>query len=245
MAESTPHFAPLVVLLFLGAGFVTAVCLLISLYGAARRSKLYARIGGAAALGVISCYLLALCCVSVVSRKKVLPPGGWKYFCELDCHIGYSVSGVATTAAIGPDLQPTLALGQFIIVRLKIWFDPRTISPHRGDGPLTPNARRVVLVDAYDHAYAESPEGEAAAARTKNDAGPLRQPLRPGQSFEKDIVFDVPKGASGLRLLITEDDPETLLIVGHENSLLHSKIYLGLDSAPAIARKINLLAPHK
>jgi hypothetical protein len=27
------------------------------------------------------------------------------------------------------------------------------------------------------------------------DAGSLRQPLRPGQSFAKDLVFDVPKDA--------------------------------------------------
>lgn len=242
MAEATPHLAPIVVLLFLGAIFVTAVSLLILLYGVARRSKRYASIGGGAALSTISCYVLVLCGVSLVSSKKVLPPGGWKYFCELDCHIGYSVSGVATTAAIGPDLQPTPAQGQFVIVRLKMWFDPRTISPRRGDGPLTPNARRVVLVDSNEHAYAESPAGEAAIARTQNEAGPLRQPLRPGQSLAKDIVFDVPKAASGLRLLITEDDPETLLIIGHENSLFHRKIYLGLDSAPNITSKISPLA---
>ena len=242
MAENTPHLAPIVVLLFFGAVFVTTVSLLILLYGVARRSKRYASIGGRAALSVISCYLLVLCGVSLVSRKKVLPPGGWKYFCELDCHIGYSVSGVATTAAIGSDQQPTPAQGQFVIVRLKIWFDPRTISPHRGDGPLTPNARRVVLVDANEHAYAEFPLGAAAIARAQNEAGPLRQPLRPGQSFVRDIVFDVPRAASGLRLLITEDDPETILIIGHENSLFHQKIYLGLDSAPNITSKISPLA---
>jgi hypothetical protein len=73
----------------------------------------------------------------------------------------------------------------------------------------------------------------------------LRQPLRPGQSFAKDLVFDVPKDAPGLRLLITEDDPETLLIIGHENSLLHRKIYLSLDSAPRITREISPLAPSK
>ncbi len=241
MAESTPHLAPLVVLLFLGAVFVTAVSLLILLYGVARRSKRYASIGGCAALSVISCYMLVLCGVSLVSNEKVLPPGGWKYFCELDCHIGYSVSGVATTAAIGPDLLQSPAQGQFVIVRLKIWFDPRTISPHRGDGPLTPNARRVVLLDTNEHAYAEFPAGEAVIARAQNEAGPLRQPLRPDQSFARDIVFDVPKGASGLRLLIAEDDPETVLIIGHENSFFHRKIYLGLDSAPIITSKINLL----
>jgi hypothetical protein len=61
----------------------------------------------------------------------------------------------------------------------------------------------------------------------------------------KDLVFDVPKHTSGLRLLITEDDPETRLIIGHENSLLHKKIYLSLNSAPNITSEISPLASTK
>jgi hypothetical protein len=244
MAETTPHLAPIVVLLFLGAVFLTGVSLLLLLYGAARRSKRYARIGGGSALAVVACYALLLCGVSLASSEKVLPAGGWKYFCEIDCHIGYSVSGVATTGAIGPEMRQTSAHGQFVVVRLKVWFDEHTISPNRGDGPLTPNPRRVLLVDGNGHAYPESPEGEAELSRVNGQQAPLNQPLRPGQSFSKQLVFDVPKQAAGLRLLITEDDPETLLIIGHENSLLHRKIYLGLDSAPSITRGINPLPPN-
>lgn len=236
MAESTPHLAPIVVLLFLGAVFVTGVSLVVLLYGAARRSKLYTLIGGGATLTVVACYTLLLCAVSLASSEKLMPAGGWKYFCEIDCHIGYSVSGVQTTSVIGPEMRQTAAHGQFVIVRLKIWFDEHTISPNRGDGPLTPNARRIVLVDASGHTYAQSPEGQAELTRSNGDQGSLRRPLRPGQSFEKDFIFDVPEDAPGLRLLITEDDPESVLIIGHENSLLHRKIYLSLDSAPHISR---------
>jgi hypothetical protein len=243
MTETTPHWAPVVVLLFLGAVFVTAVSLLVLLYGAARRSKLYARIGGGAAVMVVACYVLLLCGVSLASSEKVLPVGGWKYFCEIDCHIGYSVSGVETTGALGTETPQTSARGQFVVVRLKVWFDERTISRNRGDGPLTPNRRRVVLEEANGRAYGQFPEREAELVRGKGQAGSLDEPLRPGQSFEKNLVFDVPKDAPGLRLLITEDDPETVLIIGHENSLLHRKIYLGLDSAPRIAREISLLTP--
>jgi len=245
MGESTPHLAPIVVLLFLGAVFLTGVSILVLLYGAARRSRLFAGIGGGCALMVIGGYVILLCGVSLASSEKVLPAGGWKYFCEIDCHIGYSVSSVGTAGAIGPELRPSSAHGQFVIVRLKVWFDEHTISPNRGDALLTPNARRVVLVDASGRTYAQFLQGEAELARVIGDAGPLRQPLRPGQSFAKDLVFDVPKDASGLRLWITEDDPESHLIIGHENSLLHKKIYLGLPAAPNIALEINPLAPHK
>jgi len=245
MAESTPHWAPIVVLLFLGTVFVTGVSLVVLLYGAARRSKRYAKIGGTAALTIVGCYLLLLCGVSLASSEKTLPPGGWKYFCELDCHIGYSVVGVQTTGVIGPAMKQESAHGQFVIVRLKVWFDEHTISRNRGDGPLTPNTRRIVLVDANRDTYLESSEAVAKLGRPNGDVGPLRQPLHPGQSFAKDLVFDVPRAAPGLRLLITEDDPETFLVIGHENSLLHRKIYLSLDSAPNIISQINSLESNR
>jgi len=69
MAETTPHLAPIVVLLFLGAVFLTGVSLLLLLYGAARRSKRYARIGGGSALAVVACYALLLCGVSLASSE--------------------------------------------------------------------------------------------------------------------------------------------------------------------------------
>src|ERR1700686_5302659 len=144
MAETTPHLAPIVVLLFLGAVFVTCVSLLVSLYGVVRRSKPYVRIGGGVALTVVAGYMLLLCGVSLASSEKVLPAGGWKYFCEIDCHIGYSVSGVHTTSVIGPEFRQESAHGQFVIVRLKVWFDEHTISPNRGEGRLTPKARSRV-----------------------------------------------------------------------------------------------------
>ncbi len=244
MVESTPHVAPIVVLLFLGTLFITGVSIVVLLYGAARRSKLYARIGAGAALVIVTCYVLLLCGVSLASSEKVLPVGGWKYFCEIDCHIGYSVSSVWTAASIGPELRPTVAHGQFVIVRLKAWFDEHTISPNRGDGPLTPNARRVVLVDSNGRTYEQSPEAESVLARAGGEQTSLRQPLRPGQSFMKELVFDVPRDSATLRLLITEDDPETRLIIGHENSLLHKKIYFSLDSAQNIAIAIKPLAPN-
>ncbi|MGB8473013.1 MAG: hypothetical protein WCE61_02875 [Candidatus Acidiferrum sp.] len=245
MTETTPHFAPIVVLLFLGTLFLIGVSVLVLLYGAVRRSKRFAAIGGTAVLTIVSCYLLLLCGVSLASSEKVVPQGGWKYFCEIDCHIGYSVSGMQTAAIIGPEGQGAVAHGQFVIVPLKVWFNENTISPTRGDGPLMPNARRVVLVDASGRMYTRSTEAEAELARVKREELPLRRALRPGQSFVKDLVFDIPRHASGLRLLITEDDPETRLIIGHENSLLHKKIYLGFDSAQNITSKINPLAATK
>ena len=44
------------------------------------------------------------------------------------------------------------------------------------------------------------------------------------------------KNARNLRLLITEDDPETRLVIGHENSLLREKIYFSVESAPRLVK---------
>lgn len=236
MSKFMPQFAPVVVLLFLGTLLLMGISFLVLFYGAARRSAFFAKLGAGAAIAIAAGYLLLLCGVSFASSEEILPPGGWKYFCEIDCHLAYSLEGAETVAALGPELQQISAQGKFVIVRAKTWFDERTISAHRGNGPLTPNRRKVILVDDTGRSFAPSPEGEAAFSRVGGNSTPLTQPLRPGESYSTDFVFDAPKDSRGLRLLITEDDPETRLVIGHENSLLHKKIYFGIDAAPPLSK---------
>jgi hypothetical protein len=236
MSEFTPHFAPIVVLLFLGAVLFAALSVLVLFYGAARRSKFYALVGATAAISVVAGYALLLCGVSLASSEKDLPPGGWKYFCEIDCHLAYSITGAHTAAVIGPEMQQTSAHGQFVIVRLKTWFDEHSISPRRGDGALAPNPRRVVLVDEAGRTFARSQEGEAALLLQGSSSTPLTESLRPGESYTTYLVFDIPKDARGSRLWIAEDDPESRLVIGHENSFLHKKIYLSLEATAASAK---------
>jgi len=235
MSEFTPHLAPIAVLLFLGSVLLTGASAIVFFYGALHMSRRIAAIGISSVLAVPASYLALLVAFSLASRERTLPPGGWKYFCEVDCHIGYSVAGMQTAAAIGPELQPVTARGEFVIVGLKVWFDESTISPTRGNGSLTPNVRRVVLVDDAGRSYGESSSGDAAFARAHGEQQPLSEPLRLGESFTRQIVFDVPRDARSLRLLITEDDPQSHLLVGHENSPFHKKIYLGLQTAPAMS----------
>ena len=236
MSEFVPHFAPIVVLLFLGTVLLIAASFLILLYGAVRRSAFLARLGLGAVVTIAFGYFILLTGISFASSEEVLPAGGWKYFCEIDCHLAYSLIGAQTTAVLGPEMQQVSARGKFVVVRVKTWFDERTISTHRGNGPLTPNARKVILVDDSERRFALSPEGQTAFARLAGESTPLTQPLRPGESYTTDFVFDVPMDARRLRLLITEDDAETRLVIGHENSPLHKKIYFSVDSAPPLAQ---------
>lgn len=230
MSAFMPHFAPIVVLLFLGTIFVLGISLLILFYGATRRSAFFAKFGAGTAAMIAAGYFLLLSGVSLASSEQTLPRGGWKYFCEIDCHLAYSVLSAQSAAALGPEMQQTSAQGKFVVVRVRTWFDERTISAHRGNGPLTPNRRKVLLVDDTGRSYAPSQEGQAAFVRLGQSSTPMTQALRPGESYTTDLVFDVPKEARGLRLLITEDDPETRFVIGHENSLLHKKIYFAVEA---------------
>jgi len=234
MSAFMPHFAPVVVLLFLGTVLLMGVGFLVLFYGAVRRSAFLAKLGAGAVAVIAAGYCLLLGGVSLASSEETLPPDGRKYFCEIDCHLAYSVVGTQTAATLGPEMQQTAAHGKFVILHVKTWFDASTISPHRGNGPLTPNARRVRLVDDTGRAYDPSPEGQFAFARSGGKSTAMTQPLRPGESYTTDLVFDAPKNARGLRLLITEDDPETRFVVGHENSPLHKKIYFAVEAAPGL-----------
>src|SRR2546427_11776607 len=96
-------------------------------------------------------------------------------------------------------------------VAVKVRFDEETISaPRPRDATLSPNSRYVALVYGAGNQYPGSTEG-------------LRRKLIPGESYTTDITFDVPPDARALRLVLRNDDPETSLIIGHENSLLHGK----------------------
>jgi len=236
MSEFTPHLASVAVFLFTGAIFLIGASFLILLYGAISRCAFFARIGLGGAILIAAGYFILLTGVSFASSEKVLPAGGWKYFCEIDCHLAYSLIGAQTADALGPEMQQIYARGNFVIVRVKTWFDERTISANRGNGPLTPNARKVIIVDNKGQKIAPSPAGQAAFDGFHTGSAPLTQPLRPGESYTTDFLFDVPKDSRGLRLLVTEDTPETRFVVGHENSLLHKKIYFGLDGAPLLTK---------
>ena len=99
MSEFMPHFAPVVVLLFLGTALLIGASFLVLFYGAVRRSSVLARLGGGAALAIITGYFILMTGVSFASSEKILPAGGWKYSCEIDCHIAYSLIGAQSAAA--------------------------------------------------------------------------------------------------------------------------------------------------
>jgi hypothetical protein len=212
------------VLGLLGACLVLAVLGLVALHALVvrRYGRAFVSLAALAAVSVV--YLGFVLVFSVASGERVLARGEEKYFCELDCHLAYSVAGVRRAKSIGAGPGAATAGGEFYVVTLKTRFDETTISARRGDGPLYPNPRRVTVYDAQGRSYALSEEGHRALASEGGAAEmPLDTPLRPGESYTTQLVFDLPSDVSAPMLLVNEDSPETRFIIGHENSLLHKK----------------------
>jgi hypothetical protein len=153
----------------------------------------------------------------------VLGRGQEKYFCEIDCHLAYSIANVSQAKAIGSLPQPVVADGMFTLVTVRTRFDENTIGPNRGNGQLYPNPRSLTLIDEQGRSYSPAAAGEAALESSKAGGTPITNALRPGESYDTTIAFDVPAEVKHLTLLINESDWITHLIIGHENSPLHKK----------------------
>lgn len=210
----------------------------LSRWTAATSNWIFGGWGLARKLTVVGLVLVAgyggvLLAASATSHEWSLAPGEEKYFCEIDCHLAYSVTGVEQMKAIAGANQQT-AGGTLYVVTVRTRFDEHTISANRGDGPLTPSPREVKLVDDQGREYAVASEAQSTLENSLGSRWtPMTQALRPGESYQTPLVFDIPAGASGLKLLITSPtEPSWLsrVLIGDEGSILHKKVYLRLAS---------------
>ena len=230
-----PQNAPLVVLTFLGTCFALGVLGIAIVYGLVRGKPAVVKYALAAALAGAGLYAGLLLTASWASREKVLGPGEQKYFCEIDCHVAYSVVEAAAVKALGTPPHPATAAGTFYVVKVKTWFDEKTISTRRGYAPLTPNPRRVVVVDERGREFLPSPEGRRALEQARGGTTPLTQPLRPGESYTTEFVFDLPADVRNPWLFLTDADRVTQFLIGHENSPFHKKIFFRLGPQSILA----------
>jgi hypothetical protein len=189
-----------------------------------------------AAMVIILGYSVTLFSASLASKELTLAPGAEKYFCEIDCHLAYSVTETKTTPTIGADASAVKAQGRFVIVAVRTRFDQATISRHRGNGPLIPWPREIFLHDGAGHSYAISETGQRALTAMGEAGVSMTQPLRPGESYVSRVVFDVPTEMVSPRLLIASpSDPRWIgtVMIGDEDSVWHKKVFLALSPAPA------------
>jgi len=234
MSVYTPHLAPIVVLAFVGTVGLLVLCAFVAIIGAFRKSR--SAVIGAIGAGatILLGYASILLGLSLLSRDIEITQGAWKYFCELDCHIAYKVGGMRVASSVGPEMQSISTNGRFVIVQLKTWFDPTTISPRRGNGALTPNGRVITLRDGRGREFMPSEKSESILMAAKLRSTPLRVALRPGESYVSYIVFEIPNDATKLRLWLTSSDEESFLIWGNENSPWHGKSYFSLPEVQQV-----------
>ena len=223
--------AALAVLTFLGTVAVLAVAGVVGLVLLFRRRfRLAGVVTLLAALGA-GFNLTVLLLLSFSSHEHTARLGEEKYFCEIDCHLAYSVVEVSRVKTLGPPGAERHARGTFVVVRLKTRFDEQTISSHRPkDMPLSLNPRAAGLVDAASRRFLPSVEGLRALERSGGGQPLLSQSLKPGESYTTALVFDVPEDVGDARLLLTEAAWETSLLIGHENSFFHRKTYFSLKN---------------
>lgn len=196
-------------LAFLGgaAGTLLAFAAAVVLLLLGRRH--WARLSALSGASLVALYAMLLFAASATSTTTVLPPGAPKVFCEIDCHVAFDLADSAWRT------------DNEVVLTVRETFDPTSVGPRRGEGPLTPGTRRIVLVDDDGKRYAP------VAVRALGDATLFAQ-LRPGESHRAQLRFHVPAQTALRGLLVEIDDPISRLLIGHERSPFHGKVLLDL-----------------
>src|SRR6266849_6516714 len=215
--------APAGVLAFLGSGLLILVAALTLVGSLVARKFRFAKFVLIALLVIAGIYVGAMLAFSLAGREKVLARGEEKHFCEIDCHLAYSITNVRQTKTLGTSADQSTAQGVYTILTLKTRFDETTIAPWRGNGLLYPNSRVLTLVDERGSKHAPSGVAQPALDASQTTGTPLTAPLRPGESYTTEIVFDLPADVKSATLLLNEGDFVTHFIIGHESSFLHGK----------------------
>lgn len=200
-------------------GMIGGWLLLLVVWALARWKRMPRLASGALGLGVVgTCvYFGLLVGFARFSKEKTLGRGVEKYFCELDCHIAYSVQGVESKkvfAAAG-----AAPVTQEWDVTLQTRFDETTTAPWRpNDVPLTPGPREVEAVTDDGRVFIPIVQGTSLAS-----------PLKPGESYRTNLVFQLPVSAKRPRLLVAAGGWPSPILIGSENSPGHKQTYFSLE----------------
>ena len=217
------------ILAFLGSAGLVALFLAVALWGLVRKQPGLIKLGLTGGIGLAALYLVVLTGIGLLSRNHTLPVGTEKYFCEIDCHLAYSVTGIRRVVEV------PRALGTVWAVTIRTRFDERTISSQRPrEAPLWPNPRQVTLMVQDGSQRAPLEVGADELARLGITSVPLTQELRPGESYTTTLLFDLPTASAPVGLFVSEDIEVSRLLIGGERSPFHGHTLLALPE-PTLA----------
>lgn len=175
-------------------------------------------------------YFAMLFGFSAASKEKNLGLSEPKEYCGfyLDCHMHTAVTGVRRTKTIGNNT----ANGEFYIVTVKV----------------SSNAKAATLGLATVDAHVVDNRGRIYSRHTVAESNLPPQPnfeekISPVESFEKEIVFDLPTDVENPRLDIREGQGIERVIeavlVDDEDSVFHKRTYFTLaDTTQTAAMEV-------
>jgi hypothetical protein len=163
-------------------------------------------------------YAAVLIAVSLTSRPKVLRMGERQCFDEW-C---ISVERAARQLELGKAPVTVNAGGIFCVVTVRVSNRARRRAQRETDVG-------VCLVGPEGRRYYPSPHGQLALDATGAGGEDLTTKMAPGGSFERTVVFDVPKEAVDLGLVVTHGRFPGALIIGDSQSFFHAPTVVKLD----------------
>jgi hypothetical protein len=216
--------APIGAIALLAAGVLFLIAVFVLVLSLMTKRRTLTKLAAVFVAVIGAAYLIALLGFSFASREELLARGSEKYFCEIDCHLAYSIIEVHDAKTIGEGPHQVAAAGIFRVVTIQTRFDENTIGRQRGDALLYPNSRVVSLTDAGGTEYFPVVGAQQVLDATQAAGTTMTIPLRPGERYSTVVVFDLPPDVQKPTLLIREGETLTHLVIGHENSPLHKKV---------------------
>ena len=134
-----------------------------------------------------------------------------------------SVEQVVQQPTIGSISMLVHAHGVFDLVMVRVSSRASRVSQRALDA-------QVYVLDSQDHRYDPDPAGQQVLDASGQGGQPLDSELAPDGSFTRTVVFDVPKGASSLDLVVTHGLFPDVLVIGSDQSFLHKPTVIQLPS---------------
>jgi uncharacterized membrane protein len=102
----------------LGTGFLLFLAALVLVQSLVVRRTRRAKVVLLGMAIVAGAYLAAILIFSLTSHEKVLARGEEKHFCEIDCHLAYSVVNTRQSKTLGDPPNQEIAQGVYTIVKI-------------------------------------------------------------------------------------------------------------------------------
>lgn len=110
-----------------------------------------------------------------------------------DGDLAFTVQGVKTTSTVGSFYSKT-AQGQFYIVTVKI--------ENKGNDTKLVDSSQFQVIDSQGRTFDRSIDGQSALGIQQGQVDLFLQQIQPSLSYNGDLVFDLPKDATGLKIVV-------------------------------------------